>query len=104
MKRSDMRVSQPRWCSLGGAALAVAAVAVIGFTTVTPAKADWDRHSSFGFGLSFGGPAYGYYPYPAYGYGYSPYYGYPAYYPAYSYGYPYAYGGPSIGFSYSNRR
>jgi hypothetical protein len=105
MKRSDMRVSQPRWRSLGSAALAVAAVTVIGFTTVTPAKAD-----HVGFGFSIGGPAYGYYPYPAYGYGYSPYYsyspyyGYPAYsYPAYSYGYPYAYGGPSFGFSYRSR-
>jgi hypothetical protein len=39
MKRSDMRVSQPRWCTLGSAAVAVAAVAVIGFTTVTPARA-----------------------------------------------------------------
>ena len=103
MKRSDMRISQA-WRTLGSAALAAAAVATIGFTTVTPAKAE------VGFGFSVGGPAYyGYYPYPAYGYyrpyyGYSPYYGYPAYsYPAYSYGYPYAYGSPSIGFSYSNR-
>lgn len=99
MKRTDMRLSQRRWRALGSAALGVAAVAVIGLTTVTPAKAD-------SFGFSIGGPAYGYYPYPAYSYGYSPYYSYPAYsygYPAYSYGYPYAYSGPSIGFSYSNR-
>jgi predicted aconitase len=41
MKRS-VRVSQPRWRTLGSAALAAAAVAMIGFTTVTPARADAD--------------------------------------------------------------
>ena len=101
MKRSDIRISQA-WRTLGSAVLVAAAVATIGFMTVTPAKAE------VGFGFSVGGPAYyGYSPYPAYGYSpyysYSPYYGYPAYpYPAYSYGYPYAYG-PSFGFSYSHR-
>jgi hypothetical protein len=50
MKRSDMRVSQPRWRTLGSAALAAAAVAVIGFTTVTPARAyadDWRAHNEW---------------------------------------------------------
>lgn len=89
-----------RWRTLGTAALAVVAMATIGFTTVTPAKA------AVGFGFSVGGPAYyGYYPYPAYGY-YGGYYGYgPSYYSygyPYYYGYPYAYG-PSFGFSYSHR-
>ena len=42
MKRSDMRVSQARWRTLCSASLAVAAVAVIGFTTVAPARADYD--------------------------------------------------------------
>ena len=101
MERRDMRVSRPRWRTLGSAALALAAVAVIGLTTVAPARADWrDRgwheRPSVGFGLSFGAPAYGYSPYPAYGY--SPYYyGYSPYY----YGYPY--GGPSIGFEFGRR-
>ena len=95
------RSSQSRWRTLGSAALAVVAVAAIGFTTVTPADA------RVGFGFSVGGPAYygGYYPYPAYSY-YGPYYGYGSYYPNYGYptyyGYPYAYG-PSFGFSYSHR-
>lgn len=43
MKRSDMQISRPRWRALGSTAVAVAAVAVIGFTSVTPAKADWRR-------------------------------------------------------------
>ena len=49
MRRSDMRVSQP-WRTLGSAALAAAAVAVIGFTTVTPARAyadDWRAHNAW---------------------------------------------------------
>jgi len=86
--------------TLGGAALATVAVAAIGFTTATPAKA------RVSFGFSVGGPAYygGYYPY----YGYAPYYGYPSYsyysYPSYgyysypSYGY---YGGSDYGYDYS---
>ncbi|MGH7124240.1 MAG: hypothetical protein ACREFI_07705 [Stellaceae bacterium] len=89
MKRDNMRVSGSRWRHLGSAALALAAVAVIGATSITPANADWRDHRGWhhgggvGFGFSIGGPAYGYYPaYPAYydyGYGYPYYYG-PAYY------------------------
>ena len=37
MKRPNLRVSRPRWRGFGGAALALAAVAVIGITSVTPA-------------------------------------------------------------------
>ena len=50
MKRSDMRVSQPRWRTLCSAALAVASVAVIGFTTLAPARADygdWRAHNEW---------------------------------------------------------
>jgi hypothetical protein len=100
MKRSDIRVSQPRWRNLGSAALAIAAVAVVGFTTVTPAKADWRRdhwrgHPEVGFGFSVGAPEYGYYPYPAYpAYGYYPYY-YGGYYPYY--------GGPSVSLDFGRR-
>ena len=102
MKRSDMRVSQPRWRTLGSAALAVAAVAVIGMTTVTPAKADWRddwhrHHDGVGFGFSIGTPGYGYYPHPAYA-GY-PAYGYPYYYGGY---YPYD-SGPSVSFDFDHR-
>ena len=100
MEHSNKRISRSRWRSLGGAALAVAAVAVIGLTTVTPAKADWRRddwhhHGGVGFGFSIGEPAYGYYPYPAY-----PAYGYPYYYGGY---YPYYYGGPSLSFQFGRR-
>ena len=42
MKRSHMRAFPRRWLTLGSAALAVAAVAVIGFTAVAPARADYD--------------------------------------------------------------
>ncbi len=103
MRHGTLRVSGSRWRHLGNAALALAAVAVIGATSMTPAKADsgghdWHGHSGVGFGFSIGAPAYGYYPYPAYP-------AYPAYaYPAY--GYPYydgyypAYGGPSVNFSF----
>ena len=89
MNRSDTRVSRSRWRTLGSAALGLAAVAVIGVTSITPAKADWrdhgwHHHGGVGFGFSIGAPGYyGYYPYPDY----------PAY-PAY-YGYPYYYGGPA---------
>ena len=102
MKCSDMRVAQPRWRSLGSAALAVAAVAVIGLTNVTPAKADWRddwyrHHDGVGFGFSIGTPGYGYYPYPTYrGY---PAYGYPYYYGGY---YPYD-SGPSVSFDFDHR-
>jgi hypothetical protein len=97
-----MRVSQPRWRTLGSAALAVAAVAVIGLTTVMPAKAnwrdDWHRHhDGVGFGFSIGTPGYGYYPSPAYtGY---PAYGYPYYYGGY---YPYD-SGPSVILDFDRR-
>jgi hypothetical protein len=103
MEHSMKRSSRSRWRSLGSAALGVAAVAVMGLTTVAPAKADWRRddwhhNGGVGFGVSIGGPAYGYYPYPAY----------PAY-PAYSYPYyggyysPYYYGGPSVSFNFGHR-
>jgi hypothetical protein len=36
------RSSGARWRAIGGMAMAVAAVAVVGFTTVTPARADYD--------------------------------------------------------------
>jgi hypothetical protein len=97
MNRSDTRVSRSRWRALGrSAALGLAAMAVIGLSSITPAKADHDWHhhgGGVGFGFSIGAPGYGYYPYPAYP-------SYPAY-PAYYYGgYPYyygpAYGGPSF--------
>jgi hypothetical protein len=99
MKRLDLRVSPSRWRGLRGAALALAAVAVIGIAGVTPANADWrgERHErgGVGFGLSFGAPGYGYYPYPAYpAYGYYPYYG--------GY-YPYYYGGPSVSLEFGRR-
>jgi hypothetical protein len=93
-----------RWRSLGSAALAVATVVAIGFTTVTPAKADWRRDGwrdrpavTFSFGVPvyygyYSYPAYGYYSYPAYSY--SPYYSYPAY------GY-YSYGSSDYGYDYS---
>lgn len=42
MKRPETRISLPRWRTLGGMALAVATVAIIGAATVTPAKADGD--------------------------------------------------------------
>jgi len=95
MNRSVVRVFRPRRRTLGSAALAVAAVAVIGLTTVTPAKADWRddwhrHHDGVGFGFSIGTPGYGYYPYPAYA-GY-PTYSYPYYYGGY---YPYD-SGPSV--------
>jgi hypothetical protein len=91
--KSNTRVS--RWRTLGSAALGLAAVAAIGISTITPAKADWDRwhhHSGVAFGFSVGAP----------GYAYDPYYAYPAY-PAYgySYGYPYYYGPAYYGPSFS---
>ena len=99
MEHSKKRSSRSRWGSLGSATLAMAAVAVIGLTTVTPAKADWRRdgwhdRGGVGFGFSVGTPGYGYYPYPAY-----PAYGYP-YYGGY---YPYYYGGPSISLDFGRR-
>lgn len=96
MKRDTTRVSGSRWRYLGRAALALAAVTVIGATSIAPAKADWrDRgwhhHGGVGFGFSIGAPGYGYYPYPAYP-------AYPAY---YGYGYPYYYGPAYYGPSFS---
>ena len=42
MRRPETRVSQPRWRTLGSMALAIATVAVIGFSAIAPAKADDD--------------------------------------------------------------
>jgi hypothetical protein len=86
------------WRTFSSAALAIVAVAAIGFTTATPANA------RVAFGFSVGGPVYygGYYPYYGYTpyYGYAPYYGYPSYgyysYPTYGY-----YGGSDYGYDYS---
>ena len=99
MEQSNKRSSRSRWRSLGGAALAMAAVAAIGLTTVTPAKADWRddwhrHHDGMGFAFSIGTPGYGYYPYPAY----TP-YGYPYYYGGY---YPYD-SGPSVSLDFDRR-
>lgn len=93
MKTKDTRVS--RWRTLGSAALGLAVAAVIGVSSITPAKADWDHHGwhhhgGVGFGFSIGAP----------GYAYDPYYAYPAY-PAYGYGYPYYYGPAYYGPSFS---
>jgi len=77
MKRSDKQISRPWWRTLSSAVLAAAVVAVIGFSTMTPALA-----ANWGVGVSFGAPVYGYYPYP-----------YPAYYPTYGYYPSYYYGG-----------
>ena len=101
MKRSHMQASPRRWRAVGSAALALAAVAVIGLTTVTPAKADWRddwhrHHDGVGFGLSIGTPGYGYYPYPAYA---PDPYGYPYYYGGY---YPYD-TGPSVNLDFGRR-
>ena len=41
MKYTDKRTTQARWRGFGSMALAAAAVAVIGFTSVAPAKADY---------------------------------------------------------------
>ena len=46
MKRSHMGVSQPRWRALGSTAMAFAAVAIVGMTSVAPAKADDDHWSN----------------------------------------------------------
>jgi len=42
MRRPDTRRTQSRWRALGSTALAAAAIAVIGFTSIAPAKADDD--------------------------------------------------------------
>ena len=99
MKRSHTRASPRRWRTVGSAALALAAVAIIGFTTVAPAKADyddwrwrrnwherewrerdWREHHRHAYGYFYSYPSYsyrsyGYYSYPSYGYSY-PYGGY----------------------------
>ncbi len=99
MNRSEKRISQRWWPTLGSSAIAVAVAAVIGFSTVTPAMANW------GVSVGVGAPAYSYYAYPAYptyGYSYSPYYGgYYSSYPAYYYG-P-SYYGPSVSFGVYGR-
>jgi hypothetical protein len=42
MRCSTMRGSPARWRTIGGMAMTVAAVALIGFTTIAPARADYD--------------------------------------------------------------
>lgn len=42
MTRPETRNSRSRWRTLGSMAMAVATVAVIGFTSIAPAKADDD--------------------------------------------------------------
>ena len=42
MRGSTIRSAPARWRTISGMAMAVAAVAVIGFTTVAPARADYD--------------------------------------------------------------
>ena len=108
MAHPETRIS--RWRTAGSIALATAAVAIIGFTTAAPAKADYDdwrwrrswhqhewrehhRYRSYGYYSSPSYSYYSYYPsysYPSYGYGYS--------YPSYSY---YPYGGSDYGYEYS---
>jgi len=82
MNRPITRISPARWRALGDATLALAAVAVIGFTSIAPARAgydDWryrqgwhhhhrDHWRPYGYGYS--------YSYPSYSYGYS--YSYPS--------------------------
>jgi len=90
MAHPKTRIS--RWRTGGSIALATAAVAIIGFTTVAPAKADYDdwrwrrswhqhewrehhRYRSYGYyspSYSYPSYSYGYYSYPSYSY-YSPY-------------------------------
>ncbi len=101
MNRPNSRNSTSRWRALGTATLTLAAVAVIGFTSIAPARADGDdwryrggwhgrdwrehRERPSGFSFSYSYPSYSYtYVYPSYGY-----YSYP------SYGY---YGGSDYGY------
>lgn len=42
MRRLETQRTQSRWRTLGSTALAAAAIAVIGFTSIAPAKADAD--------------------------------------------------------------
>jgi len=107
MAHPKTRIS--RWRTAGSIALATVAVAIIGFTTVAPAKADyddwrwrrwhqreWREHHRYRPSYSYGyyySPSYSYYPsysYPSYEY-YS--------YPSYSYYYPY--GSSDYGYEYS---
>ncbi len=44
MNRPEARISKPRWRALGSATLALAAVTIIGLTSIAPARAndnDW---------------------------------------------------------------
>ncbi len=103
MNHPKSRNSISRWRALGTATLALAAVAVIGFMSIAPARADGDdwryrggwhgrewrehnrRERPNGFSFSYSYPSYSYtYAYPSYGY-----YSYP------SYGY---YGGSDYGY------
>jgi len=100
MDHQETRTLQPRLRTLGSMVLAAAAVAVIGFTTVAPAKADyddwrwrrnwherewreheWRQRHAYGYFHSYPSysyPYHGYYSYPSYGY-YYPYSGYDYY-------------------------
>src|SRR5262249_23839267 len=121
MSGLETRNSTPRWRAVGSAALALAAVAVIGFTTISPAKSDYydwryrrhtwrhDYSRPCGLGSPSSYPPYsygsGYYPSPSYGYygsypSYS-YYSYPSY-RYYSYpSYGYYYGSSDYGYDYT---
>ena len=86
MMHSDTRVPNLRWNALGKAAAMIGVAAIIGFTAVSPAKADYDGHHwrdrgwrerreerherqrPYGFGFYYSYPPYGYYSYPSYGY------------------------------------
>jgi hypothetical protein len=113
MNRPEKGNSMPRWRALGATTLASAAIAVIGVTSIAPAKADdddwryrggwhhreWREHREhwrpYGFGFSYSYPSYSYtytYPYGSYGYGYY-YYAYPSY--------DYYYGGSDYGYDQS---
>jgi hypothetical protein len=109
MAHPKTRIS--RWRTAGSIALATVAVAIIGFTTIAPAKADyddwrwrrwhqreWREHHRYRPSYSY---SYGYYYSPSYSY--YPSYSYPSYdyysYPSYSYYYPY--GSSDYGYEYS---
>jgi len=81
MGHLNTRLRQPRWRTLSGVALATVVVAIIGFTTVAPAKADYDdwrwrrnwheRQWREREWREHHRHAYGYYSYPSYGYNYN---------------------------------
>lgn len=117
MNRPKMRNSTRRWRALGTTTLALAAVAVVGFTSIAPARADaddwhrggwhgreWREHREHwrpGFSLYYSYPSYSYsYSYPSYGYYSYPSYGYYSY-PSYGYSYSYPYDSSDYGYDYS---